>query len=342
MYFDVPGYDPSSLHTSLMEQGASLAREAADQMKARGVDRRSRDGRGDRERRRRDARRSRPRTPSTPICSIMGTHGRKGFQRLILGSVAERCLRQATLARVADSVGGGERRKKQPHKVKKFERCPAASIFHAAGRGGLWDNRFVIHQQNEAAMTAMSDASRARRNVGALLDLRDAASLHARRPVRRRHRQAGEHHLRDAQGQARRSAVSRRRPLRRCSPCAPARSRRSSSHDGGREQVRACCSPAKRSASTASSEGEHTCTAIALEDSSVCIVPYARFERMCRETGAMQERLHQLMSRADRPRGEADDDARLAARGRARRAFLLDVSRATRSAAMRRRNSICA
>jgi nucleotide-binding universal stress UspA family protein len=37
MYFDVPGYDPSSLHTSLMEQGASLAREAADQMKARGV-----------------------------------------------------------------------------------------------------------------------------------------------------------------------------------------------------------------------------------------------------------------------------------------------------------------
>jgi nucleotide-binding universal stress UspA family protein len=28
---------------------------------------------------------------------VMGTHGRKGFQRLILGSVAERCLRQATL-----------------------------------------------------------------------------------------------------------------------------------------------------------------------------------------------------------------------------------------------------
>lgn len=28
---------------------------------------------------------------------VMGTHGRKGFQRLLLGSVAERCLRQATL-----------------------------------------------------------------------------------------------------------------------------------------------------------------------------------------------------------------------------------------------------
>jgi nucleotide-binding universal stress UspA family protein len=27
----------------------------------------------------------------------MGTHGRKGVQRLIAGSVAERCLREATL-----------------------------------------------------------------------------------------------------------------------------------------------------------------------------------------------------------------------------------------------------
>jgi CRP/FNR family transcriptional regulator len=38
-------------------------------------------------------------------------------------------------------------------------------------------------------------------------------------------------------------------------------------------------------------------TAIALEDSSVCIVPYARFERVCRETGSIQRRLHQMMSR---------------------------------------------
>jgi Universal stress protein UspA and related nucleotide-binding proteins len=28
---------------------------------------------------------------------VMGTHGRRGFQRLILGSVAERCVRQASL-----------------------------------------------------------------------------------------------------------------------------------------------------------------------------------------------------------------------------------------------------
>jgi nucleotide-binding universal stress UspA family protein len=28
---------------------------------------------------------------------VMGTHGRRGFQRLILGSVAERCVRPASL-----------------------------------------------------------------------------------------------------------------------------------------------------------------------------------------------------------------------------------------------------
>ncbi|MFM0326874.1 universal stress protein [Caballeronia glebae] len=96
MYLDVLGYDPSSLHSSLMEQGASLARETADQMKARGVA-------GEVV--------TIEATASDDVASlivnaahafnadllIMGTHGRKGFQRLILGSVAERCLRQATL-----------------------------------------------------------------------------------------------------------------------------------------------------------------------------------------------------------------------------------------------------
>jgi nucleotide-binding universal stress UspA family protein len=40
---------------------------------------------------------------------VMGTHGRKGFQRLILGSVAERCLRQATLpVLLIPSAAGGD------------------------------------------------------------------------------------------------------------------------------------------------------------------------------------------------------------------------------------------
>lgn len=96
LYMDVPGYDPSSLQRSLMEQGAALAREAADAMKARGIAGEVVTVEA---------------TASDDVATlvikaagdfnadllIMGTHGRKGFQRLILGSVAERCLRQATL-----------------------------------------------------------------------------------------------------------------------------------------------------------------------------------------------------------------------------------------------------
>ncbi|KMZ13409.1 Universal stress protein family [Candidatus Burkholderia humilis] len=96
MYLDVPGYDPSTLHTSLMQQGASLATEAADAMKACDITGEVVTVEA---------------TASDDVASlitlvaknfdadllVMGTHGRKGFQRLILGSVAERCLRQATV-----------------------------------------------------------------------------------------------------------------------------------------------------------------------------------------------------------------------------------------------------
>ncbi len=37
MYLDVHGYDPSTLHASLMQQGASLAAETAYAMRKRGV-----------------------------------------------------------------------------------------------------------------------------------------------------------------------------------------------------------------------------------------------------------------------------------------------------------------
>lgn len=43
--------------------------------------------------------------------------------------------------------------------------------------------------------------------------------------------------------------------------------------------------------------GHHACRAVALEDSSVCMIPYAPFERACRETSAIQRRLLQLLSR---------------------------------------------
>ncbi len=45
-------------------------------------------------------------------------------------------------------------------------------------------------------------------------------------------------------------------------------------------------------------DSKHTCDAVALEDSSVCVVPYTLFERACRESDALQKRLHRMMSQA--------------------------------------------
>jgi CRP/FNR family transcriptional regulator, anaerobic regulatory protein len=44
-------------------------------------------------------------------------------------------------------------------------------------------------------------------------------------------------------------------------------------------------------------DGHYACRAVALEDSSVCVIPYTPFERACRETSAIQRRLLQLLSR---------------------------------------------
>jgi nucleotide-binding universal stress UspA family protein len=107
MYMDVPGYDPSALQASLTEQGASLAREAADRMKARGVHGEVVTVEA---------------TAADDVASlviaaskkfgadvlVMGTHGRKGFKRLLLGSIAEQCLRQATLPVLLIPSAAGE------------------------------------------------------------------------------------------------------------------------------------------------------------------------------------------------------------------------------------------
>jgi CRP/FNR family transcriptional regulator, anaerobic regulatory protein len=69
------------------------------------------------------------------------------------------------------------------------------------------------------------------------------------------------------------------------------------SREDGREQVTGLHLGGDALGLDGIGEGRHMSTAIALEDSSVCIVPYARFERMCRETGSIQRRLHQMMSR---------------------------------------------
>ncbi|MGF6771738.1 nucleotide-binding universal stress UspA family protein [Paraburkholderia sp. GAS199] len=96
MYFEAPGYDPSILRNRLVEEGKELGAEFAKAMAEQGVqgalvvdDASSLDD------------------VSVAVLKaaaafnadllVMGTHGRRGFQRLILGSVAERCIRQANL-----------------------------------------------------------------------------------------------------------------------------------------------------------------------------------------------------------------------------------------------------
>jgi CRP/FNR family transcriptional regulator, anaerobic regulatory protein len=68
--------------------------------------------------------------------------------------------------------------------------------------------------------------------------------------------------------------------------------------DGGREQVTGLLLAGDALGFDSIEEGVHTCDAIALEDSTVCVVPFSLFERMCRETDALQKRLHRMMSQA--------------------------------------------
>jgi CRP/FNR family transcriptional regulator len=42
---------------------------------------------------------------------------------------------------------------------------------------------------------------------------------------------------------------------------------------------------------------QHTCDAIALEDSEVCVLPFDRIGELSREVGALQHHLHRVMSR---------------------------------------------
>jgi len=96
VYYDVPGYDPSILRDELAAEGAKLAGELNAAMKQRGVQGAVAIGEGSSV----DDVAELVLAAATAFNAdllVMGTHGRKGFQRLILGSVAERCTRQATL-----------------------------------------------------------------------------------------------------------------------------------------------------------------------------------------------------------------------------------------------------
>ncbi len=74
----------------------------------------------------------------------------------------------------------------------------------------------------------------------------------------------------------------------------------------------------------------YTCSAVALEDSEVCVIPFSRLEDIAREERSLQHRFHQVMSR-EMARNH-DVMLLLGARAEVRlAAFLLDISQRVES-----------
>ncbi|OLL32150.1 Crp/Fnr family transcriptional regulator [Burkholderia sp. SRS-W-2-2016] len=97
-------------------------------------------------------------------------------------------------------------------------------------------------------------------------------------------------------------------------------------HRAGREQVTGLKLAGEALGLDGISTGAYACSAVALEDSTVCIVPYRALRSLCRESGPMQDRMHKLLgahivSEAAQMMvlGSLSADERVAA-------FLLDVS----------------
>lgn len=68
-------------------------------------------------------------------------------------------------------------------------------------------------------------------------------------------------------------------------------------HEDGREQVTGFQMAGELLGLDGIGSGRHTCNALALEDSDVCVIPFARLERLSREIVALQRNVHQLLSR---------------------------------------------
>ena len=96
IYWDAPGYDPSILHNALAEEGEKLRGESIELF-------RKRDVRGDMKVIDKDALDDVATSIVEAACEfhahllVLGTHGRRGVRRLLLGSVAEHCARLAAL-----------------------------------------------------------------------------------------------------------------------------------------------------------------------------------------------------------------------------------------------------
>lgn len=97
-------------------------------------------------------------------------------------------------------------------------------------------------------------------------------------------------------------------------------------HRDGREQVTGLRLAGEALGLDGISDDKHACSAIALEDSTVCIIPYVALKNLCREVGSMQERLHKLMGeQIVREGGQMMVLGSLSAEERVA-TFLLDVS----------------
>ena len=67
--------------------------------------------------------------------------------------------------------------------------------------------------------------------------------------------------------------------------------------DDGRERVTGLHMHGELIGMDAINTGKHLCEAIALEDSSVCAIPFDELEQLTREIPALQQYLHRMMSR---------------------------------------------
>ncbi len=67
--------------------------------------------------------------------------------------------------------------------------------------------------------------------------------------------------------------------------------------EGGRDQVTGFQMAGELLGLDGISSERHTCDAVALEDSEVCLIPYARLEETSRDVVALQRQFHKVMSR---------------------------------------------
>jgi len=67
--------------------------------------------------------------------------------------------------------------------------------------------------------------------------------------------------------------------------------------DDGREQVSGYHMPGDLLGLDGMSDDRHGCEAVALEDTELCVMPFARIEEVAREVPALQHNLHRILSR---------------------------------------------